>query len=92
MKTAVINLKVEPKLKAAAQARARKLGVPLSTVLYERLSAFARGEKVSIELPEEQMTPHLEKLIEESRVSGTVGPFETSEEAITYLKTHRNDN
>lgn len=63
MKTAVINIKVDPKLKAQAQARAKKLGVPLSYVLHTQLLNFTRGEKV--ELPAETMTPHLEKLIEE---------------------------
>lgn len=86
MKTSVINFKVEPKIKAAAQTRARKLGVPLSAVLYRQLLSFAKGDKFSFEYPAEQMTPHLEKLIEESEASGTVGPFDTVEQAIKYLK------
>jgi antitoxin component of RelBE/YafQ-DinJ toxin-antitoxin module len=63
MKTSVINLKVEPGLKAKAQKRARQLGVPLSYVLHAQLLNFTRGEK--IELPYEVMTPHTEKLIKE---------------------------
>lgn len=63
MKTAVINLKVDPALKAKAQKRARELGVPLSYILHTQLLNFTRGEK--IELPYEVMTPHTEKLIAE---------------------------
>lgn len=63
MKTAVINLKVDPTLKAKAQKRAKDLGVPLSYILHTQLLNFTRGEKV--ELPSEIMTPQMEKLIEE---------------------------
>jgi antitoxin component of RelBE/YafQ-DinJ toxin-antitoxin module len=63
MKTAVINIKVDPGLKAKAQERARQLGVPLSYVLHTQLLNFTRGDKV--ELPAEKTTPHLDKLIEE---------------------------
>lgn len=81
MKTSVINLKVEPKLKAAAQARAKQLGVPLSYVLHTQLLNFTRGEKV--ELPAEEMTPHLEKLIAEVEAEiarGEVSPvFDASD-------------
>ncbi|MBA3758276.1 hypothetical protein H0X10_01420 [Candidatus Saccharibacteria bacterium] len=62
MKTAIINFKVDPKLKVQAQKRAKKLGVPLSYVIHAQLLNFTRGEKV--ELPAERMTPHLEKLLE----------------------------
>lgn len=89
MKTAIINLKVEPSLKEAAQARARKLGVPLSYVLHTQLLNFTRGDKV--ELPAEQMTPHLEELVKEAEkeiAGGEVsGPFETAEDFISHLKS-----
>ena len=92
MKTAVINFKVDPKLKAAAQARANKMGISQSIVLNDRLKEFAAGKPMSIDFPEEEMTPHLEKLIKESEASGTVGPFNTIEDAIAFLKIHHNDN
>ncbi len=63
MKTAIINVKVEPDLKRKVQSRAKKLGVPLSYIVHMHLLNFSRGEK--LELPAERMTPHLEKLIEE---------------------------
>ncbi|MDZ7785842.1 MAG: hypothetical protein U5L95_01845 [Candidatus Saccharibacteria bacterium] len=76
MKTAVINIRVDPKLKALAQKRAGALGVPLSYVLHTQLLNFTRGDKV--ELPEEKMTPHLEKLIEKAEAEiarGEVSPI-----------------
>jgi antitoxin component of RelBE/YafQ-DinJ toxin-antitoxin module len=95
MKTAVINFKVDPKLKAAAQARAKKLGVSLSMILNDTLKEFASGKPMSIDFPEEQMTPHMERLIAEIEAEnereGTVGPF-TLEEAKAYLKSHHNDS
>src|SRR5690606_4403789 len=90
-KTAVINFKVDPKVKARAQRRAKKLGVSLSTVLSGHLYEFARGDAFSIDFPEEKMTPHMEKLIarvqKENKEQGTVGPFDSVEDAIEYLHT-----
>lgn len=77
MKTAVINFKVDPLVKAAAQKRAKKLGLSLSVFLQQQLQAFAFGESVRIEFPAEPMTPHLEKLIEEVEAeiaAGEVSP------------------
>lgn len=91
MKTAVINFKVDPKLKAKAQKRADKLGIPLSMIMNRHLKEFAEGAAVSIEFPAEKMTPHMEKLIaeieKENEELGTVGPFDSVEEAIAYLDT-----
>lgn len=75
MKTAVLNVKIEPSLKKLAQARAKKLGVPLSYIVHTQLLNFTRGEKV--ELPSERMTPQLEKLIakvEKEIARGEVSP------------------
>lgn len=74
MKTAVINFKVDPALKAKAQKRAEKLGVPLSYIIHAQLLNFTRGEK--IELPAEKMTPHLEKLLDE--VAAEIGRGDVS--------------
>lgn len=88
-KTAVINFKVDPKVKARAQRRAKRLGVSLSTVLSGHLYEFARGDAFSIDFPEEKMTPRMERLIEqvqrENEELGTVGPF-TPDEFIAHLK------
>lgn len=83
MKTAVINFKVDPELKAAAQARAKKLGISLSIVLNDRLKEFADGKPMSIDFPEEEMTPHLEKLIAQAEIdikNGDLSPaFDSSD-------------
>lgn len=79
MKTAVINFKVDPKIKALAQKRADKLGVSLSMVLNDRLNSFANGEAFSMSFPAESMTLHMEKLIAKSEDSGTVGSFSANE-------------
>jgi antitoxin component of RelBE/YafQ-DinJ toxin-antitoxin module len=92
MKTAVINFKTDPRLKAAAQARAKKLGIPLSAILHNQLRAFAGGTEVKIEYPAEKMTPHLERLIEESEASGTVGPFDSVKEARAYFEAHNHED
>lgn len=94
MKTAVINIKVDPELKALAQKRAKALGVPLSYILHTQLINFTRGDKV--ELPEEKMTPHLEKLIEEVEAEiarGEVSPaFDNTDDAIAWLKKEVGDD
>lgn len=75
MKTAVINVKIDPHLKKKVQARAKRLGVPLSYVVHMQLLNFSRGE--GVELPHEVMTPHLEKLIAEAEqeiARGEVSP------------------
>lgn len=81
MKTAVVNLKIEPELKRKAQARAKSLGVPLSYVIHMQILNFTRGDKV--ELPYELMTPHLEKLVGEAEAEiarGEVSPsFDASD-------------
>lgn len=75
MKTAVINLKVDPTLKKKAQIRAKKLGVPLSYVMRTYLLNFAQGDNAM--MLNEPMTPHLEKLIRQVEVEvarGDVSP------------------
>ena len=83
MKTAVVNIKVDPALKAKAQARAKKLGISLSSVLHAQLYNFAEGN--AIELPAEKSTVQLDTLLEHSLNSGKVGGFDSADEAIKYL-------
>ena len=73
MKSAVINFKTDPLIKAAAQARAKKMGLSLSDVLYGQLSAFAQGGAVRIDFPAEAITPKLERLIAEVRAEAARG-------------------
>lgn len=93
MKTAVVNVKIEPKLKALAQKRAKKLGVPLSQIIHTQLLNFTRGEKV--ELPAERMTPRLEKLINEVEAEiarGEVSPaFDNVDDMMRWLESDHDD-
>lgn len=90
MKTAIINFKVDPELKAKAKKRAKKLGVPLSTVLHTQLYSFAEGGTVAF--PAEPSTSRLDALLEKSLASGTVGPFDDTDAAIKYLSDIGNDD
>lgn len=89
MKTAVINFKVDPRIKAAAQKRAKKLGLPLSVFLQQQLQAFAAGDAIRMEFPAEPITPHMEKVLDEMYAdpdSHIYSPtFGTSEDAIAWL-------
>lgn len=51
-KYAVINLKVDPELKAKAAKTADKLGVSISAVLNNELRRFTTEQSVVFELPE----------------------------------------
>jgi len=62
----LINIKTEKELKASAQAAAKKIGVPLSTVINSFLKQFVRDEEVTFSGKNYVMTPYLEALIEES--------------------------
>lgn len=84
MKTAIINIKVDPAIKEQAQMRAKKMGISLSSVLQADLYDFANGKSVGFLA--ENITPKLERELEQSRNSGAVGPFETIDDAIDYLK------
>ncbi len=90
MKTAVINFKTDEATKAKAQAVSRELGIPLSSLLNAYIHDLVNTGRFHFSTAE-PMTKHMEKLIEQSKLdiaSGrTSGPFETAEEAITYLKT-----
>ena len=61
MKT-MINIKTDRDIKIKAQKVAKKLGLPLGTVLNAYLREFVRTKKASFSIPP-KMTPQLEKLI-----------------------------
>lgn len=87
MNTAVINLKVEPKLKKDGQKLAKGLGLSLSTLLKSLLSKAVREKKVELELVP---TPYLEREIQEALgdiKAGRVSPaFDTIQEELAWLK------
>jgi len=89
MKTAVLNVKVDDQVKKRAQAVAGAFGIPLSTLVNAYLIELAETGQVHFSAVE-IMTPRMEQIVEkaqkEMEAGETVGPFETAEEAIDYLK------
>ena len=89
MKTAILNVKVDEQVKKRAQAVAGSFGIPLSTLVNAYLMELAETGQIHFSAVE-IMTPQIEKIIEaaqkEIEADDTVGPFETVEEAINYLK------
>jgi addiction module RelB/DinJ family antitoxin len=89
MKTAILNVKVDEQVKKRAQAVAGSFGIPLSTLVNAYLMELAETGQIHFSAVE-VMTPQMEEFIEsaekEIKAGETVGPFETAEEAINYLK------
>jgi len=90
MKTAIINVKVDAQVKKRAQAVAGEFGIPLSTLVNAYLMDLANTGQIHFTTVE-PMTEKMEKLIEQAekeiQAGETSGPFDTAEEAITYLKS-----
>ncbi len=90
MKTAILNVKVDEKVKKQAQIVASSFGIPLSTLVNAYLMELAETGQIHFSAVE-IMTPKMEKLIKQAereiKAGETSGPFETTEEAIAYLKT-----
>jgi len=89
MKTAILNVKVDEQVKKRAQAVAGSFGIPLSTLVNAYLMELAETGQIHFSAVE-VMTPKMEEIIEsaekEIKAGETVGPFESAEEAINYLK------
>jgi addiction module RelB/DinJ family antitoxin len=89
MKTAVLNVKVDERVKKQAQAVAGSFGIPLSTLVNAYLIELAETGQIHFSAVE-VMTPKLEKLIaqadKEIKAGETVGPFDSTADAIDYLK------
>ena len=89
MKTAVLSVKVDEQVKKRAQAVAGSFGIPLSTLVNAYLMELAETGQIHFSAVE-VMTPQMEKIIEaaqkEIKAGDVSGPFETTTEAIEYLK------
>lgn len=83
--TTVISVRLDKDLKEAAQEVAKSVGLPLSTLISAYLHQVVATRQITLRAPE-QMTPHLEKLIEEAEKEESIGPFSTVEEALAALK------
>ena len=89
MKTAVLNIKIDPKVKQEAQKVADKLGFSLSAIVNASLKNLARNKTVSYSLLEP--SPMLEKAIREARkdrANGkSVGPFSNVSDFMKSLRS-----
>ena len=63
----ILNVKTDKELKKNAQKVAKKLGVPLSTVVNSFLKQFIRDEEVTFSAKENKITSYLESLVEEAK-------------------------
>jgi len=71
MKTSVLSVKIDPKVKHAAQKVADKLGFSLSAIVNASLKNLARNKTVSYSLLEP--SPMLKKAILEAHKDRTLG-------------------
>lgn len=91
MNTAVINVKIEPKVKAQAQRIAESLGLSLSAVINGYLKQLIRTKTITYSLHSaEEPTPYLLdslKNAEDDIKAGRVISFDKPAKAIKYLDT-----
>lgn len=83
--TTVISVRLDKDLKEAAQEVAKSVGLPLSTLISAYLHQVVATRQINLYAPE-QMTPHLEALIEEAEKGESIGPFDNVEDAVASLK------
>lgn len=87
MKT-TISVSVDKQAKDAAQAVAKEIGIPLSSLLNAYLKEIAVTGAVRFEAAE-PMTPQMEKIIEQAEkeiAAGELsGPFRSAKELFTHL-------
>jgi addiction module RelB/DinJ family antitoxin len=66
MNTAVINIKIDPKLKKEAQALAASLGFSLSSLIVAYLKHFVRTKTIYITADDKKMGKYLSLIYKES--------------------------
>jgi addiction module RelB/DinJ family antitoxin len=89
MRTAVINIKTEPELKAQAQALASNLGFSLSSLINGYLRQFTKTKTVYFTAKHEEPSDFLIQALKESekdRKTGRTSPaFDNTVDAIAWL-------
>jgi addiction module RelB/DinJ family antitoxin len=83
MQTTVI-FKTDKKLKLAAQATAKRMGIPFSSVLNGFMKEFVKTQKITFEGKPLKLTPYAEKLMDETEKEfkeGKLQVFNSIEEA-----------
>lgn len=83
-----MTFKIDKQVKAQAQATAKNMGVPLSTLINAYLREISATGRVELSAVEE-MTPQMERIIEQAEkeiaAGQTSGPFYSTEEAEAHL-------
>lgn len=90
MDSAVINIKIEPRLKSQAQKVAEEFGLTLSTMVKSLLAQVVRRKEIVLSLSEEP-TEYLLKALKESEAdikAGRVSPaFDNVSDATKWLNS-----
>ncbi len=90
MKTAVLNLKIDQKVKNQAQILAEKLGFSLSSIVNAYIKSFIKEKTVHFSLREEIPSEYMKQSLKESeedRKNGWVSPrFNNAKDSIAWLK------
>lgn len=88
MNGAVINIKVESKLKSEAQKVAFDLGFSLSSLINGYLRQLIKTKTVYFSLRDEEPSEYLIKALRESeneRLRGRFKSFKTADQALTFI-------
>lgn len=88
MNGAVINIKVEPKLKAEAKKVASGLGFSLSSLINGYLRQLIKTKTIYFSLREEEPSEYLIKALresEEERRRGKFKSFKTADQALAFI-------
>ena len=88
MKTAVINIKTDAKVKAGAQKVASELGFSLSSLINGYLRQLVKTKAINFSLRDEEPSELLIKAIKEAEIereSGNYYSFTKSDDALAFL-------
>lgn len=88
MNTAIINVKVEPKVKLEARAVAEKLGISLSSLIHAFLKQLILSKTVTFSAVREEPSDYFIKSLKEAQEdvkAGRVKSFDTPDSALKYL-------
>lgn len=101
MNTAIVNVKVDPKIKKQAQTVAQRLGFSLSSLINAYLRQLVRDRTVGFSDVRLELTPYAKKMLRESEAEIRSGKAKSysPDEYLAYLdtmiandKTHRKSN
>jgi len=86
MNSALLSVKIEPKLKRDAQEVAAKLGINISTVVKAKLQEFVRTQSLYLTL-DENPSPALLGLLNNYKNEVKSDDFSNAKDAVKWLKS-----